>query len=552
VIAPAPPRSPILMVDDHVENLLALEAVLGPLGQQLVRATSGREALREVLRHDFAVILMDVQMPEMNGFETALLIKERPRSRDIPIIFLTAISKDEEFVFEGYSAGAVDYIFKPFNPAILRSKVQVFVDLYLQRRELQRQGELLRASELREVELRHRVGMREVENRHALIVESAMDSIITFDDDHRVRFLNGAAERTFRIPASTAFGMRIFDLMPRGLLDEGGSVETRRGATVPTRTGVGLRSDGEQFDVEFTLSAVRLQGRVEHTLILRDISERLRTEALLEARTTSLSDTLEELRALNEQLSERTRELETALGVRNRFYASMSHELRTPINAILGYTSLLLDGIYGEVSPEQRASAERTMRAARHLMDLVNDILDLSKVEAGKMEIKVELVSFPEIFHELMATVAPLAESYGVELKLDTCHDSTISDARRIRQILLNLLSNAIKFGNSKPVEVSCGRAPDGRFVIAVQDHGAGIAEADQERIFEEFVQLENEERPGTGLGLSISRRFAELLGGELTVTSTPGEGSTFRLILPAEGLTDESATELAGLGASG
>ncbi|HEU0080376.1 MAG TPA: response regulator, partial [Longimicrobiaceae bacterium] len=129
----------ILMVDDRMENLVALEAILQPLGHDLVRATSGPEALRQVLLHDFAVILLDVQMPGMNGFETAQLIKSRERSRATPIIFLTAISKEEEYVFEGYSAGAVDYMFKPFNPAILRSKVAVFVELYLKTVQLRQQ-----------------------------------------------------------------------------------------------------------------------------------------------------------------------------------------------------------------------------------------------------------------------------------------------------------------------------------------------------------------------------------------------------------------------------
>jgi CheY-like chemotaxis protein len=199
----------ILMVDDRVENLVALEAVLQPLGHQLIRAASGREALREVLRHDFAVILMDVHMPEMNGFETAALIKSRAKSRDVPIIFLTAISKDEKFVFEGYSAGAVDYIFKPFQPEILRSKITVFVDLFLKQREIERQGLLLRASQRRELELRHRAGMLEVEARHALIVDSAMDPIITYGEDRRIRVFNTAAQGTFRISRREAIGLPI-------------------------------------------------------------------------------------------------------------------------------------------------------------------------------------------------------------------------------------------------------------------------------------------------------------------------------------------------------
>jgi CheY-like chemotaxis protein len=197
------------MVDDRVENLVALEAILEPLGHQLVRAVSGEEALRKVLLQEFAVILLDVQMPGMNGFETANFIKSRERSKHTPIIFLTAISKEEEYVFEGYSVGAVDYMFKPFNPVVLRSKVSVFVDLYLKGQQMRRQSELLRQSERRELELRHRAEMVESEARLANIVETARDAIISFGDDRRITLFNSAAEDIFGLPARAALGRSV-------------------------------------------------------------------------------------------------------------------------------------------------------------------------------------------------------------------------------------------------------------------------------------------------------------------------------------------------------
>jgi signal transduction histidine kinase len=310
-----------------------------------------------------------------------------------------------------------------------------------------------------------------------------------------------------------------------------------------------VRADGERFPIEYTLSTLRLDDAREFTVILRDVSERRQHEALLQARTESLSSTLEELRTANEQLAEQSRDLEKAMGTRNRFYASMSHELRTPINAILGYSSLILEGIFGEVSEDQRSSIERTFLAAQHLLELVNDILDLSKVEAGKMELKLEPVVLPDLIEELFATVAPLAQEHGVKLVLDTRKDEVLSDPRRVRQILLNLLSNAIKFGDKKPVRVTSRRDREGALVIEVHDQGLGIARDDQERIFEEFVQLENQGAPGTGLGLPISRRLAELLGGSLTVTSRLGGGSVFRLMLPGgiQPRTSEPVRETAG-----
>ena len=413
-------RVNILLVDDRPENLLALESILEPLGQKLVRATSGPQALKCVLAGDFATILLDVQMPDMNGFEVAEIIKSRERSRTIPIIFLSAINKEEAYVFKGYSMGAVDYVFKPFNPDVLRMKVAVFVDLFIKQREVQRQAELLRDAEKRELELEHRTSMLEAEARSAA-----------------------------------------------------------------------------------------------------------------------------KLTQMNDELHRRQVALEQAMGARNRFYASMSHELRTPINAVIGYSTLMLDGIYGPLNAKQKEGLQRTLKAARHLLELVNDVLDLSKIEAGKIELSVQAVMFPALIEDLFVTVRPLADEYGSTLTLEMQSEpfNIISDPRRVRQIMINLLSNAIKFGEGKPICVRCKQNDSGGVEIEVIDQGVGIAEDDIPRIFEEFVQVSESKQPGTGLGLPISRRLAQLLDGSLTVCSTPGQGSTFRLTLPAS-LEDDLSIE--------
>ncbi len=413
-------RVNILLVDDRPENLLALEAILEPLTQNLVRANSGSEALKRVLEMEFATILLDVQMPDMNGFEVAEIIKSRERSRTIPIIFLSAINKEEAYVFKGYSMGAVDYVFKPFNPDVLRMKVAVFVDLFIKQREVQRQAELLRNAEKRELELEHRTSLLEAEARSAA-----------------------------------------------------------------------------------------------------------------------------KLAQMNDELHRRQVALEQAMGARNRFYASMSHELRTPINAVIGYSTLMLDGIYGPLNAKQKEGLQRTLKAARHLLELVNDVLDLSKIEAGKIELSIQPVLFPALIEDLFVTVRPLADEYGSTLSLEMQSDSfnIVSDPRRVRQILINLLSNAIKFGEGKPILVRCKQTDRGGVELEVIDQGVGISQDDIPRIFEEFVQVSESKQPGTGLGLPISRRLAQLLDGSLTVCSTPGQGSTFRLNLPPS-LEDDLAEE--------
>jgi PAS domain S-box-containing protein len=528
-------RASILMVDDRTENLVALEAILEPLGHRLVRAHSGVEALRHILREEFAVVLMDVQMPDMNGFETAQYIKSRERSKHLPIIFLTAISKDEQYVFEGYSAGAVDYLSKPFNPAILRSKVAVFVDLYLKNEQIRAQSALLRESERRTLELQHQAVLQESEARYAEIVDSAMEAIITFGEDRRVTVFNGAAEHMFGRARDEALGQPVDEFFVPPLDRDAVDWLLRHGDAAGSRHEMtGRRADGAEFPLELSVSRLVLEQEDVYTVIVHDITERRRSEEALRRQTESLANTGEELRTLNEELSRRQEELETAMSARSRFYASMSHELRTPINAILGYTSLLLENVYGTMNEQQVFGLERAKKAAQHLLELVNDILDLSKIEAGKMELLIEPVVFPDAVKELFITVGPLAEENQTPLRM---HDegapfSVDTDPRRLRQILLNLLSNALKFGAGREVTVHCRQRQDGGVEVDVDDRGEGIPAENMQSIFDEFVQLHGTH--GTGLGLPISRRLAQLLGGSLEIVRTAvGEGSTFRLSLP-------------------
>jgi PAS domain S-box-containing protein len=539
----------ILLVDDRAENLLALEAILEPLGQRLVRASSGEDALRCLLEQEFAVILLDVQMPGMNGFETAELIKSRERTRFTPIIFLTAINKEEEYVFRGYSVGAVDYMFKPFQPAILQSKVQVFVDLYLQQKRIAEQEQRVRDLERQELELQHMNELLQSEARFREIVGSAMDAILVFDADGKVSLANSAAERMFGTKADQAMGDSIARFFPEGegngaIKDLCSAADVQRDerasplALAQAHAFTARRANGETFPIEASISCLDTTAGRTYTLIVRDVSERKRAEEALKEQASSLARSASELKALNEELSRRQADLERAMTARSRFYASMSHELRTPINAVLGYSTLLLERIYGPLNDKQVEGIERTQKAARHLLELVNDVLDLSKIEAGKIDLRLQPVEFPSLIEDLFVTVKPLADEHQSTLTLDCGNEAPIkvvSDPRRVRQILLNLLSNAIKFGQGKPIMVTCRRTTAEGVSITVADEGPGISMEDQERIFLEFVQLgKTQLQDGTGLGLPISRRLAELLKGSLTVESTPGQGSKFVLELPA------------------
>lgn len=225
-------------------------------------------------------------------------------------------------------------------------------------------------------------------------------------------------------------------------------------------------------------------------------------------------------------------EWEAALALRDRFYVETSHELRTPLSAILLHSELLLTGAYGPVTELQAEGIDRTLRSARHLLEVVNDVLDMARLQAGRMQLNLGPVALPEFLRGVLADIAPLAETHhcALELSTDGAPESVTSDSRRLRQILLNLLANAVKFGRGRPVRLEARTAPTGVW-IEVRDAGPGIPEADIPRVFDEFVRLGPED--GSGLGLSISREFARALGGLLEVESTPGTGSTFRLFLP-------------------
>jgi signal transduction histidine kinase len=215
----------------------------------------------------------------------------------------------------------------------------------------------------------------------------------------------------------------------------------------------------------------------------------------------------------------------------------MSHELRTPLNAILGYAELLVDGIYGVLPDRPRGVLERIQNNGKHLLALINDVLDLAKIEAGQLTLILEDYALPEVVRSVVTATEPLATSKGLKFDAQVQDGMPMGhgDARRLSQVLLNLVGNAIKFTEAGEVEISASSG-NGQFVLSVRDTGPGIADADQERIFGEFQQIDNtntRNKGGTGLGLAISKRMVEMQGGTISVESVLGEGSTFRVVLP-------------------
>ncbi len=257
---------------------------------------------------------------------------------------------------------------------------------------------------------------------------------------------------------------------------------------------------------------------------------------LLETFAAQAVIAIENVRLFTE-IQEKSHQLEVASQHKSQFLANMSHELRTPLNAIIGYTEMMADGLYGEIGEKAQGVLERVQNNGRHLLDLINDVLDLSKIEAGQLSLTVEQYSVADMVATVLSATESLARTKGLALRSAIAPGLPTGngDARRLTQVLLNLVGNAIKFTDAGSVEVRAVHAGD-RFEFAVVDSGFGIAPEDQARIFDEFQQVDNSstrKKGGTGLGLSISRKIVELHGGRITVESEGGKGSTFKVIVP-------------------
>ncbi len=240
---------------------------------------------------------------------------------------------------------------------------------------------------------------------------------------------------------------------------------------------------------------------------------------------------------LFDEIQDKSRQLAEASQHKSQFLANMSHELRTPLNAILGYTELILDNIYGDTSGKMRDVLERVQKNGRHLLGLINDVLDLSKIEAGQLTLALSNYSLKEVVHGVYSAIEPLASEKKIALRIELPSQlpQGRGDERRLTQVLLNLVGNAIKFTDEGEVVVKAS-ATNGSFNLSVRDTGPGIGESDQAKLFQEFQQADNsitKKKGGTGLGLAISKRIIELHGGKIWVESRVGQGSTFSFTLP-------------------
>ncbi|MFB1480170.1 PAS domain S-box protein [Corallococcus sp. RDP092CA] len=626
--AAASPRAAILMVDDHPANLLALEAILEPLGQDLVKATSGEEALKKLLQRDFAVILMDVQMPGLDGFQTAALIKQRERTRTIPIIFLTALSRDAAHVFKGYAHGAVDYLLKPFDPEILRSKVSVFVDLFLKEQQLQRQAALLRqrdrealerqsalryrrlteslpepmwaaradgaltyanrawrdftghqegfelslSSFLQDVHPADRERMRAVwsdalvrmqhntqefrlrrkdgvyrwhlaravpeHDEHGQLVgwlaiatdiddkrraeealgrfkttlDATLDCVLMFTPDTlTLAYANAGAAKQLASSVEELVGLSVLEV--ESAFDETGFrklLAPLMSGTLPSQTYSTnhRRRDGTEVPVEVVLQYVAEgEGPGRFISVARDITERQRAETALRL----------------------------ASEAKDAFLAAASHELRTPLAAAKGHAHLALLKLGGQTEAGPGKSLQIINRQIDRMAKLVEDLLDISRLQAGRLSLELEPFDLSQLVLETRDRMAVLSQTHELKVEVPEHLEGTW-DRGRLDQVLTNLLSNAIRYSpEGGQVLVRLVAEGDTGVHLSVKDEGVGIPSEKQRLIFERFGRAHGSKYGGLGLGLTISQGIVEQHGGRIWAESSgkAGQGSTFNVWLP-------------------
>ncbi|HLN04422.1 MAG TPA: PAS domain S-box protein [Bryobacteraceae bacterium] len=383
----------------------------------------------------------------------------------------------------------------------------------------------------------------DVEKRYRKLLEAAPDAILEVDRQGRIVLVNLQAERLFGYTRAELLGNRIEFLIPdrfRGRHPGNRDTFFEQPVMRPMGTGLELyarRADGSEFAVDVTLSPYDSDGTGRVICVVRDVTERKHAEEQIQILNQHLEQRTAELVATNKELELRNREVERVNRLKDEFLASMSHELRTPLNSIIGFSDLLAEQGAANFNPKQKRFLGHIQQGSRHLLELINDILDLSKIEAGHLELKYEDFELSQAVAEVVATVRPIATAKNIQFGSSVAGDlSLYADRLRFKQVLYNLLSNALKF-TAAGGQVSIQGLEERRSVrFCVADTGIGIPTGEQEAIFESFHQVGTTTkgvREGTGLGLAITKRLIEQHGGSIWVDSELGKGSRFFFTLP-------------------
>src|SRR5579872_480792 len=507
--AMVPDKVKLLLVDDDRDNLLALQAILEPLNEELMLAESGMDALRLCLEHDFGAILLDVRMPEMDGFETAELIRSRKRSRQTPILFLTAYRSDEQ-LFRGYDLGAVDFLFKPIVPEVLQSKVSVFVELSRSEQLLRRQTEELARTE----------------KKFRAVLEGAPDAMVITAADGTIQLANSRTDGLFGYTRQQLVGLNIRKLIPAWEpppfdYDESPSEP----ASLTEKRVSAICQNGASFPAEITSSPFVTGEGLLVTTAIRDATVQVQSE--------------EKIRRINQELerrvNERTAELTRSNEALRQFAWAASHDLQEPIRMVMAYTQWV-DRLAGSKLDKRETEMLQFVHEngarMQTLLAALRQYIYIS--ESGDQEWAP--IDCGSAVHVAVSNLEGMVSETGATVEIAEL-PTILSIEVLLVQLFQNLVSNAIKYRSADPPLIRIwAEHHDTSWQFSVSDNGVGIDPQYQEYIFGVFKRLHGKQYSGTGIGLAICKAAVDRLGGRIWVESTPGQGATFRFSLPERG----------------
>ena len=498
----------LLLVDDDRDNLLALQAVLEPLKQELMLASSGLDALRLCLDHDFAAILLDVRMPDMDGFEAAELIRTRKRSRHTPILFLTGYRSDEQ-LFRGYDLGAVDFLFKPIVPEILQSKVAVFVELCHSEQLLRRQAETLARAE----------------QKFRAVLEAAPDAMVITSEDGTIHLANSRTDFLFGYPREQLIGLSITSLIPEWTAPVFPSIDL---SAVPAETRLRAMGRGNStFPVEITRSPLESDDGLLIITAIRDATEQVQSEERV--RRINLE--------LERRVAERTTELTRSNEALRQFAWAASHDLQEPTRMVLTYAQWVAKTAGSKLDQQELEMLNCVRENGSRLQTLLGALRQYIYIsESGDEQWKA--VDCAAAVRSAMSNLEGLIADSGASIVVGVL--PTIDSIEiLIVQLFQNLISNAIKYRSAEPPRVQISaELRDNGWQFSIEDNGVGIEPEYLQYIFGVFKRLHGRQYSGTGIGLAICKSAVDRLGGTIWVESRPGQGSVFRFALPENSRT--------------
>jgi len=487
----------ILIVDDKPENIFSLKKILELNDFQVDTAFSGEEALKKILKNTYTLIILDVQMPGMDGFEVAESISGYSKSKEIPIIFLSAVNTNKRFITKGYQTGAMDYITKPVDPDILLLKVKTFYRLYEQARELNEIQQVLR----QEIEFRKQAQSELKERVQELrsTLETIPQVAFTAKNDGKIEFVNqqwfNYAEGEGEFPPSHPEDSDIQEHWNKAI------------------------ANGTPLNVEARIKKVKDQQYYHHLLRATPVKEGERVVKWVGTFTD-----------IEEQKKAEKR--------KDEFLSIASHELKTPLTSIMAYLQLLersMDSDKESKGTEASRYLHRTQAQLDKLHGLIADLLDISKIESGKMMFNKKPFEFEPLFNSVLDIIRQTNPDYTIIIK--GCPKAKIfGDDVRVEQVLINYLTNAIKYSpDNKEIIVETRRTEGGQLKVSVIDHGVGIPEDKQSFVFKKFYRVEESSHrfQGLGLGLYICSEIIRRHNGTFGVVSKTGKGSEFYFTFP-------------------